>query len=208
MPDFFKKAPKQLRLENTEGVEVKRKFATSRVLKWGLIIYCFFIFRSCLDNSMYQKQQQQGNNNNKPSQTIEQVLPSSLKHYDASKLSFKKSMLGGEEAYSNGGLLGFVGETYVLTNKEGGVTGYLNSSGLFNTLGQYSGNIYKGEVFDLYGNKIGSLKGKGNDLESIVNNDKEIMKVNGNSYVIMAKTPSGQGYSLIGILDDYKEKAK
>ncbi|MDP2909112.1 MAG: hypothetical protein Q8N77_04880 [Nanoarchaeota archaeon] len=204
MPDLFKKAPKQLRIEGIEGVEIKKKFATAKVIKWGIIIWIFYNVQTCMYTQ--PSQNKKGEVKVVPPQTIEQVLPSSLKHYDSSQISFKKSFLSQDkEVYRNGVLLGVAGEAYVLADKDGVVTGYLNSDGLYNALGQCTGSVYKGDVFDLNGSKLGSLKGKGTNLESIISNDKEIMKVNGTSYVIISKNPSQQ-YSLIGVLDNYQEK--
>ncbi len=203
MSKLFSKAPKQFRLEGCEGVEKKRKFALSRVIKWGLIVYCFFIFRSCLGN-MYNPPQQQPKG--KQETSIEQVLPSSLKHYDASKIEIKKGFLAsGEEVYKEGVPLGLLSETNILTDLQGEHVGYLDNSGVYNSLGQHTGSLYKGDIFDLRGNKIGSLKSNGKNLESIVNGDKKLFGVNGSSYVIIAKDPINSEYKLVGIVDNYKK---
>lgn len=201
MPKLFSKAPKQFRLEGCEGVEKKRKFAVGRVIKWGLIVYCFFIFRSCLTNMTPQQPQKVKQESN-----IEQMLPSNLKHYDASNLEIRKGFLvSGEEVYKDGIPLGLLSETNILTDLQGERIGYLNDSGVYNSLGQHTGKLYKGDVFDLQGNKIGSLKSNGKNLESIVNGDKNLFGVNGSSYVIMAKDPANDEYNIIGIVDDYKK---
>ncbi len=201
MSNLFSKAPRKLSLEGCEGVEKKRKFAIGRVIKWGLIVYCFFVFRSCLGNMTPQQPQKVKQESN-----IEQILPSNLKHYDASKLEIKKGFLAsGEEVYKEGMPLGLLSETNILTDLQGEPVGYLNNSGVYNSLGQYTGKLYKGDVFDLQGNKIGSLKTKDNNLESIVNGDKKLFGINGSSYVIMAKEPTNNEYKIIGIVDNYKK---
>ncbi|MDP2906498.1 MAG: hypothetical protein Q8O03_01010 [Nanoarchaeota archaeon] len=201
MPNRFSKAPMKLSLEGCEGVEKKKKFAVGRVIKWGLIIYCAFVFRSCLYNLAPQQPPKIKQESN-----IEQMLPSSLKHYDASKIEIKKGFLAsGEEVYKDGMPLGLLSETNILTDLQGEHVGYLNNNGLYNSLGQYTGKLYKGDVFDLQGNKIGSLKTKDNSLESIVNGDKKLFGINGSSYVIMAKEPTNNEYKIIGIVDNYKK---
>lgn len=206
MPNLFSKAPRKLSLEGCEGVEKKRKFALSRVIKWGLIVYCFFIFRSCLGNMNTQQPQQP---KVKQETSIEQVLPSNLKHYDASKLEIRKGFLvGGDEVYKDGIPLGLLGETNILTDLQGERIGYLNNSGVYNSLGQHTGKLYKGDVFDLQGNKIGSLKSNGKNLESIVKEDKKLFGINGGSYVIMSRDPVSSEYNIIGIIDDYKPSEK
>jgi hypothetical protein len=201
MPNRFSKAPRKLSLEGCEGVEKKKKFAAGRVIKWGLIIYCAFVFRSCLGNLAPQQPQKIKQESN-----IEQMLPSSLKHYDASKIEIKKGFLAsGEEVYKDGMPLGLLSETNILTDLQGEHVGYLNNNGVYNSLGQYTGKLYKGDIFDLQGNKIGSLKTKDNSLESIVNGDKTLFGINGSSYVIMAKEPTDNEYKIIGIVDNYKK---
>lgn len=201
MPKLFSKAPRKLSLEGCEGVEKKKKFAVGRVIKWGLIIYCAFIFRSCLTNLTPQQPQKIKQESN-----IEQILPSNLKHYDASKLEIKKGFLtSGEEVYKEGMPLGLLSETNVLTDLQGEPVGYLNNNGVYNSLGQYTGKLYKGDIFDLQGNKIGSLKSNGKNLESIVNGDKTLFNINGSSYVIMAKEPTSTDYKIVGIVDNYKK---
>lgn len=201
MPKLFNKAPKQFRLEGCEGVEKKRKFALGRVIKWGLIVYCCFTFRSCFYNMTPQQPQKVKQETN-----IEQMLPSSLKHYEASKLEIRKGFLvSGEEVYKEGMPLGLLGEANILTDLQNEPVGYLNNNGLYNSLGQYTGKLYKGEVFDLKGDKVGSLKTKDNSLESIVNGDKKLFGINGSSYVIMAKDPANDEYKIIGIVDNYKK---
>lgn len=203
MSNRFSKAPRKLGLEGCEGVEKKKKFAVGRVIKWGLIIYCAFVFRSCFYNPIPQQPQLP---KGKQAISIEQVLPSSLKHYDASKVEVKKGFLtSGEQVYKEGTPLGVLSETNILTDLKGEHIGYLNNNGVYNSLGQHTGNLYKGEIFDLNGNKIGSLKSNGKNLESIVDGDKKLFGVNGNSYVIMAKDPVSNEYNIIGILDDYKK---
>lgn len=203
MPNLFSKAPRRLSLEGCEGVEKKKKFAIGRVIKWGLIVYCAIIFRSCLGNTNSQPQQQP---KVQQETNIEQILPSSLKHYDASKIEIKKKFgFGGEEVYKEGMPLGLLGEVNVLTNQQNEAVGYLDDSGVYNSLGQHTGKLYKGDVFDLFGNKIGSLKTKDNNLESIVNGDKNLFNVNGKSYVIMAKEPVYNDYNIIGLVDNYKK---
>ena len=201
MSNLFSKAPRKLSLEGCEGVEKKRKFAVGRVIKWGLIIYCAFVFRSCLTNLAPQQPPKVKQESN-----IEQMLPSNLKHYDASKLEIKKGFLvSGEEVYKEGMPLGLLSETNILTDLQGEPVGYLNNNGVYNSLGQYTGKLYKGDIFDLQGNKIGSLKTKDNNLESIVNGDKKLFGINGSSYVIMAKEPTDNEYKIIGIVDNYKK---
>lgn len=206
MPNLFSKAPRKLSLEGCEGVEKKRKFAVGRVIKWGLIIYCFFIFRSCLSNMNYQQPQQP---KVKQESSIEQMLPSSLKHYDAYDLEIKKGFLAsGDEVYKKGIPLGLLSETNVLTDLQGGHVGYLNNSGVYNSLGQHTGNLYKGDIFDLNGNKIGSLKSSGKSLESIVDGDKKLFGINGFSYVIMSRDPVSNEYTIVGIIDNYRINEK
>ena len=201
MPNIFSKAPRKLSLEGCEGVEKKKKFAVGRVIKWGLIVYCFFMFRSCLGNMTPQQPQKVKQESN-----IEQMLPSSLKHYDASKIEIKKGFLvSGEEVYKEGMPLGLLSETNILTDLQNEPVGYLNNNGVYNSLGQYTGKLYKGDVFDLQGNKIGSLKSDGKNLESIVNGDNKLFNINGSSYVIMAKEPASNEYKIVGIVDNYKK---
>jgi len=199
MPSVFKKAPKQLPLEGCEGVEKKKNFATGRVIKWGLIIYCFFIFRSCLGNMTPQQPQKI-----RQESSIEQILPSRLERYNADEIRIREGFLmGGKEVYKNNIHLGYLSETNIITDLKGEPVGYLNNSGVYNSLGQHTGKKYKNDIFDLNGNKIGSLKSNEKNLESIVDGDKKLFGINGSSYVIMAIDPASKDYSIVGIIDNY-----
>lgn len=112
------------------------------------------------------------------------------------------------EVYQNGVPLGVIGEPYVLTNQKGEAVGYVDNSGVYNSLGQRTGNIYKERVVDLNGSEVGTLKSKDKNLESIVDSDgKEVAKVKGVSHVILAQKPNSQEYTLVGIVDNYNEKS-
>lgn len=206
-----RRAPRQLRLENCEGVEMRKKTSYKRVFTCVLVGYLWLIFGGpCGRNA---KQNNQQTTAPPPKQTIEYILPSSVKHYEASQLEFKTNMLmGGAKQVSKEGVpLGTLCEVYVLNNENGDVAGYLNTvslfSGLYNNIGQRTGDTYEGKLIDKQGNAIGTLTSKDRKLESVVDeNNRKLLKISGTTYGIFVKKPgSTNEYKMLGVVENYQQ---
>ena len=121
------KAPVNLSIQTSNGVEVRKKFATSKVLRFGMILYAAFLLRMCLMPGGTGTTNKQPTEPVNAGQGIEYVVPSNPDIYSARDLDFKKGN-NSLEVSKDGMPIGYMTEAYVLEDHNNKVVGYITNS--------------------------------------------------------------------------------
>ncbi|MBU4502490.1 MAG: hypothetical protein KKA79_07875 [Nanoarchaeota archaeon] len=202
-----KKPPVKLNIQTSNGVEVRKKFATSKVIRFGVIIYAAFLLRMCLFPGTTTRNQP--TEPVKANHGIEYVIPLDPDIYSAQDLEINKSSKNWEVT-KDGMPIGYLTEAYVLIDNDKDVIGFITNNRIYNSLGIPTANITKdGNVYDMGGHDIGDLKVINKTLDSLVdNNDERLARVDGKEYVILSPDKNGKNFLLTGIVTGYDPNAK
>ena len=204
--DLGKKPLNKLSLNNVEGVQKNRKFATSRVLRFAFALWLFWMIRSCLF-PITPKQQEYVQQPKTPT-SIEEVLPPELEHYQYSNLVLEQTSYQNVEVYTTDGTrLGILGSAYALKNNQGEVVSYRTGNAFFDSLGRRVAILSQEGVYSKDGQKLGELKSS-QELEKIIDSEQNTLLQSDKSikYLIFTQDPISEEYKITGVIDNFPEK--